>query len=74
MSKNRPMNQAAAARIQSATARKNSGKVSVGSFAARAQSAASLTTATSETPPNWPSKQEGNPSGGGRTNNPPRQR
>jgi len=36
----RSMTQAAAARIQSATARSNGGQVSSGSFAARAQSAA----------------------------------
>ncbi len=59
------MTQAAAARIQSATARTNNGVVSKGSFAARAQAAAA-----SNTPPNGPSK-TGKRSGGGRGNNPP---
>lgn len=60
------MTQAAASRIQSATATRNGGTVPKGSFAARAQSAA----ATSR-PPNGPST-TGNKSGGGRGNNPPR--
>lgn len=63
------MSKAAAARIQSATAKLNGGSVPKGSFAARAQSAASK--AESTPPPNGPSK-TGNPSGGGRGNNPPR--
>ncbi|WP_339648990.1 hypothetical protein [Halopseudomonas pelagia] len=73
MSKNSKMNQAAAARIQSAAARQNGGKVEAGSFAARAQSVASRVVSASDSP-NWPSKQDGQPSGGGRDNNPPRTR
>ena len=68
MSKN-IMSTAAAARIQSAAAKANGGIVSKGSFAARAQSAASNSGST--TPPNAPSK-TGKPSGGGRGNNPPK--
>lgn len=60
------MSQTAASRIQSATANANNGLVPKGSFAARAQSAAS-----NNTPPNGPSK-TGGPSGGGRGNNPPK--
>jgi len=67
MSKNK-MTQAAAARIQSATAKVNNGQVSKGSFAARAQSAADKPNVS---PPNGPSK-TGNPSGKGRGNNPPK--
>lgn len=59
------MSKAAAARIQSATAKSNGGAVPKGSFAARAQSAAS------STPKLAPSK-TGKPSGGGRGNNPPK--
>jgi len=40
MSKNSKMTSAAAARIQSATAKSNGGTVTSGSFASRAQSAA----------------------------------
>jgi hypothetical protein len=65
MSKN-TMSKAAAARIQSAQAKVNNGSVEKGSFAARAQSAASD---SKSTPPNGPSK-TGNPSGRGRGNNP----
>ena len=61
------MSKAAASRIQSASAKANGGSVSKGSFAARAQSAA----ATNSRPPNGPST-TGNPSGGGRGNNPPK--
>ncbi|KAF1053705.1 MAG: hypothetical protein GAK43_01261 [Stenotrophomonas maltophilia] len=61
----RKMTQEAASRITSATAKREGGEVSKGSFAARAQSAASGNGA------GWPSKQEGKPSGGGRENNPP---
>lgn len=61
------MTQAAASRIQSATALQNGGIVPKGSFAARAQSAA----AANNRPPNAPST-TGNPSGGGRGNNPPK--
>ncbi|SKA00870.1 Interferon-induced 6-16 family protein [Oceanospirillum multiglobuliferum] len=68
MTKN-TMSKAAAARIQSATAVSNGGSVPKGSFAARAQSAASKSGSTP--PPNGPSK-TGNPSGGGRGNNPPK--
>jgi len=68
MSKN-SMSKAAAARIQSATAKANGGVVPKGSFAARAQSTASQSGSTP--PPNGPSK-TGNPSGGGRGNNPPK--
>lgn len=60
------MSKAAASRIQSATAKANGGAVPKGSFAARAQSAAA-----SNAPANGPSK-TGNPSGGGRGNNPPK--
>lgn len=66
MSKN-SMSKAAAARIQSASAKSNGGTVAKGSFAARAQSSASKSGATP--PPNGPSK-TGNPSGPGRGNNP----
>ena len=63
------MSKAAAARIQSATAKSNGGVVPKGSFAARAQSTANQ---PGVTPPlNGPSK-TGNPSGGGRGNNPPK--
>ncbi|MDN3653424.1 hypothetical protein QWY77_11790 [Thalassotalea ponticola] len=67
MSKN-TMSKAAAARIQSATAKANGGVVPKDSFAARAMSSASK---SGGTPPNGPSK-TGNPSGGGRGNNPPK--
>lgn len=63
-----PMSPAAAARIQSATAKQNGGVTPKGSFAAKAQSIASRNTTVS-TPPNGPSK-TGNKSGGGRGNNP----
>ena len=63
------MSKAAAARIQSATAKSNGGVVPKGSFAARAQSAASQSGSTR--PPNGPSTTD-NPSGGGRGNNPPK--
>lgn len=63
------MSKAAAARIQSATAKSNGGVVPKGSFPARAQSAASQSSSTR--PPNGPST-TGNPSGGGRGNNPPK--
>lgn len=56
---------AAAARIQAAEAKTNDGKVSKGSFAARAQAAA--TTAAKDG--GWPSKTPGKPSGTGRRNN-----
>lgn len=65
----KPMSKAAAARIQSATAKSNGGIVPKGSFAARAQSAANRSGSTR--PPNAPST-TGNPSGGGRGNNPPK--
>lgn len=68
MSKNK-MTQAAAARIQSATAKLNNGQVSKGSFAARAQSAADKPNASQR---NWPSKKTGKKSGGDRDNNPPK--
>lgn len=61
----RSMTKAAASRIQSATAKNHGGKVPKGSFAARAQAAANTP------PPNGPST-TGNPSGGGRGNNPPK--
>jgi hypothetical protein len=61
------MSKAAASRIQSVTAKSNGGSVPKGSFAARAQSAAS----SSSRPPNGPST-TGNPSGGGRGNNSPK--
>lgn len=61
------MSQAAASRIQSVAAKANGGSVPKGSFAARAQSAA----AGNSSPPNAPST-TGNPSGGGRGNNPPK--
>lgn len=61
------MTQAAAARIQSVTAKANGGSAPKGSFAARAQS----TAAANSRPPNAPSTTE-NPSGGGRGNNPPK--
>lgn len=60
------MSKAAASRIQSATAKANSGAVPKGSFAARAQSAAA-----GNTPAKGPSKTE-NSSGGGRGNNLPK--
>ncbi|HAI35558.1 MAG TPA: hypothetical protein DEB61_02685 [Alcanivorax sp.] len=62
----KPMNKAAASRVQSATAKTNGGAVPRGSFAARAQSAAAK-----KTPPNGPSKSR-SPSGKGRGNNPPK--
>lgn len=68
MSKN-IMSKAAAARIQSAQAKSNSGIVTKGSFAARAQSTASKSGATP--PPNGPSK-TGEKSGRVRGNNPPK--
>lgn len=63
------MSKAAAARIQSSTAKSNGGGISKGSFAARAQSAANKPSSTP--PPNGPSK-SGKPSGKGRGNNPPK--
>ncbi len=60
------MSKAAAARIQATEAKSNNGKVAKGSFAARAQAAAA-----NNTPPNGPSK-TGEPSGKGRSNNPPK--
>ncbi|MCC5796305.1 MAG: hypothetical protein JJU48_03130 [Methylophaga sp.] len=67
-----PMSTAAAARIQSATAKQNGGITPKGSFAAKAQSAASHNASTSgQRPPNAPST-TGNKSGSGRGNNPPR--
>ncbi len=68
MSKN-SMSKAAAARIQSASAKSNGDSVAKGSFAARAQSAASNSGSTP--PPNGPST-TGKPSGGGRGNNSPK--
>lgn len=67
MSKN-TMSQAAASRVQSATAKSNGGAVPKGSFAARAQSSASK---PNSTPPNGPSK-TGLPSGNNRGNNAPK--
>ncbi len=64
------MSKAAAARIQSATAKTTGGSVPKGSFAARAQSAAATSTGSAR-PPNGPST-TGKPSGGGRGNNPPK--
>ena len=61
------MSKAAAARIQSATAKSNGGAVPKGSFAARAQSAASQSGSTR--PTNAPST-TGKPSGSGRGHNP----
>ena len=58
-----PMNQVAASRIQSATAKTNNGLVAKGAFASRAQS-----TAARNAPANGPS-QTGKHSGGGRGNN-----
>ena len=58
------MNQLAASRIQSATAKTNNGLVSKGTFTARAQSSAAR-----NAPANGPS-QTGKPSGKGRGNNP----
>lgn len=66
-----PMTKAAAARIQSATAKANGGVVPKGSFAAKATSAAAKNAAQNSTPPNWPSKVPGHKSGGPRDNNPP---
>ncbi len=65
-----PMSKAAAARIQSSTAKANGGVVPKNSFAAKAQANAAKN-ASSGTPANGPSK-TGNPSGGGRGNNPSR--
>ncbi|WP_313629582.1 hypothetical protein [Pseudomonas sp.] len=59
------MTQNDASRIASAAAKNNGGQIPKGSFATRAQSAASNNQA------GWPSKQYGQPSGGGRDNNPP---
>lgn len=69
MSKN-TMSKAAAARIQSATAKVHGGSVAKGSFSARAQSAAATNSSTPR-PPNGPST-TGKPSGGGRGNNTPK--
>ncbi|WP_298441558.1 hypothetical protein [uncultured Ferrimonas sp.] len=69
MSKSK-MTPAAADRIQRTQAPKTKGQTPTGSFTSRAQSAAQRN-AGSKTPPNGPSK-SGNPSGGGRGNNPPR--
>lgn len=77
-----PMTVEAARRIQSATAQLHNGVVPKGSFAARAMSVAMKSNSHISTPskaskaskasvPNGPSK-TGNPSGGGRGNNPPR--
>lgn len=63
----KPMTKAAAARIQSVTAKHNQGQVRKGSFASRAQSAAD------KSPANAPSK-TGEKSGKGRGNNPPKSR
>lgn len=65
-----PMTKAAAARIQSATAKANGRIVPKGSFAAKATSVAAKAATSRPAPPNGPSK-TGNPSGGGRGNNPP---
>lgn len=65
-----PMTKEAAARIQSAEAKANDGKVSKGSFAAKATSVAAKAAASKTPPPNGPST-TGKPSGGGRGNNPP---
>ncbi|MCH8497640.1 MAG: hypothetical protein LAT63_04145 [Marinobacter sp.] len=66
-----PMTPAAAARIQSATAKQNGGKTPKGSFAAKAQSSAARNAASGGKPPNGPSK-TGNKSGKRRGNNPPK--
>jgi hypothetical protein len=64
------MTQAAAQRIQSATAKANGGIVPAGSFSTRAQATASRSAPSTKAPvPNGPSR-TGNPSGGGRGNNP----
>jgi len=66
-----PMSPAAAARIQSTTAKQHGGKTPKGSFAARAQSVAARNAASSgQRPPNGPST-TGNKSGKGRGNNRP---
>lgn len=62
------MTKEAAARIQSAEAKANDGKIAKGSFAARAMAAADRQCAT---PDNGPSK-TGNRSGKGSGNNPPK--
>ncbi|NVZ67112.1 hypothetical protein [Pseudomonas gingeri] len=59
------MTQTDASRIAAATAKQTGGQVPKGSFAARAQAAASGEGA------GWPSKNNDMPSGGGRQNNPP---
>lgn len=67
-----PMSPAAAARIQSSTAKQNGGCIPKGSFAAKAQSAAARNMASSgQRPPNGPST-TGGKSGKGRGNNPPK--
>lgn len=68
----KPMTKAAAARIQSATAKANDGKVPKGSFAATATSVAAKNVAANKHQPNWPSKVPGEKSGNHRDNNPPR--
>lgn len=65
MTNNKSMTTAAAARIQSSTAKANGGVVPKGSFASRAQSAA-----VAPKVPNAPSKVPGQKSGGGRGNAP----
>ena len=66
MKNNKSMTPAAAARIQSATAKANGGVVPKGSFAARAQAASVVAPKV----PNAPSKVPGQKSGGGRGNAP----
>lgn len=68
MGKATRMNKIDAARIQSAEATRNGGRVGKGSFAARAQSAADK--ASNSQGAGWPST-TGEKSGGGRDNNPP---
>lgn len=67
----KPMTKVAAARIQSATAKANGGKVPKGSFAATATSVAAKNEAANKHQPNWPSKVKDVPSGKNRDNNPP---
>lgn len=67
----KPMTKAAAARIQSVTAKANGGMVPKGSFAAKATSVASKNDTANTNPPNWPSKVPNQPSGKGRDSNQP---
>lgn len=69
----KPMTQTDASRIQSAQAKKGGGQVEKSSFSSRATKAGVRNASGKTPPPNGPSK-TGEPSGGGRGNNPPSKR